>query len=125
MAVQGAEHRSRVGAAAAQARLDGNALGDADGHASGILAQGLVKHPHGLPGQILRIRGDLRPVALQLPVLAGLQVDLHVVAEGNLLHDGLQLMIAVRALAQDVQGQIQFGVCLLLQCNHLMARPSR
>ena len=125
MAVQGAEHRSRVGAAAAQARLDGDALGNSDGHASGILAQCLIEYTHGLPCQILRIRGNLRPVALQLPVLSGLQVDFHLVAEGDLLHDGLQLMIAVRALAQNVQRQIQFGICLLLQCNHLMARPSR
>ena len=126
MPVQRPQNRPSVGAAAAQARLGGDALGNPDGKSLGIPLGRLAKHLGGLPGQVGPVLGHILPVAGEGPGLPGPHLHLHIVPNGDGLHHRLQVMIAVRPLAQNVQRQIDFCKSALAQgLAHLIFLPSK
>ena len=43
----------------------------------------------------------------------------NVIGKGDGLHDHFHIMVAVRALAQHIQSQIQFGESAFIQCSHI------
>ena len=111
MPVQRPQHCRSIGAAARQTRAHGNALGDGDGNSAQIHMQRILEHLGGLPGQVVRVPGNPIQIPRHLPGLSGLQLQLHLVENGNGLHHRTNIMVAVVPFAQDVQGQIDFGIC--------------
>ena len=111
MLVQGAEHSGCVGAAAGEAGLAGDALGNADLNAAQIAACNLLEELRGLPGQVPLVAGDTLLVALEHPGLAGAHINFHIIPQGDGLHDGLDVVEAVVPLAQHIQGQVDLGKC--------------
>ena len=125
MPVQRPQHSRSIGTAATQACLGGDPLGDADLDTIRILSGGVKEQLRSLPCQIAFIGGDVFLIAQQLPGLACSDVDLNIVPQGDGLHDALNIMVAVGALAQNIQCQIQFGECAFVKCGHLIILPSK
>ena len=106
------QDRCAVRAASRQTGLIGDALDDADRQAAvgqpGAPEEGLRR----LPGEVPPVRGQVQDVSVgadahQRPGLAGAEGEIHLVAERHGLHQHIQLVIPVRAKAQDVQRQVQ------------------
>ena len=89
-----------------------------------ILRKPFRFQPHvGLLG--FRVFDDLT-VAMHRPRGIGVNIDDHIVPEGDGLHDGADVMIAVRALAQNVQRQVDLCKCAFGDDFHyLIFLPSR
>ena len=117
--VQRPQDGRRVGAAAAEASLERNALVDEDLQPLRLLADAGIERLGGLPRKIfpvlrqtagdklrfgifVRVRRKDLAVAVDLPALAA-DRNMHIVVQGNGLHDGAEIMIAVLALIQNVQ----------------------
>ena len=111
MLIQSPEHSGGVGAAAGEASFTGDPLGDADLDAAQILAGDLLEELGGLPGQVPLVTGDALLVALEDPGLSGAHIDLHIVPQGDGLHDGLDVVEAVLPQTQNIQSQIDLGKC--------------
>ena len=118
MPVQGPQHRRRIGAAATQARLAGDPLGDSDFQAAGILAQSVTVNLRRLPGQVAFVGGDVLLVAFQAPRLTGAHIHLNIVTDGDGLHDTFQIMVAVLPFAKNVQCQIHFCKSAFVKGGH-------
>ena len=118
-AVQRPQNGRRVGAAAAETSLERNALVDEDLQPLRLLADTGIERLGGLPHKIfpvlrqtagdklrfgifVRVRRKDLAVAVDLPALAA-DRDVHIVVQGNGLHNGAEIMIAVLALIQNVQ----------------------
>ena len=125
MLIQRTQHSSRIGAAAAQACLHGDALENADLQAIGILADGIEEELGCLPGKVGLVGGNTLDAAQQAPGLAGAYIDLDIVPQRDGLHYALDIVITVRTLIQHVQGQVQFGKCAFVESCHLIFLPSR
>ena len=114
----GAENKMS-GAAAAKTSLERNALVDEDLQPLRLLADAGIERLGGLPRKIfpvlrqtagdklrfgifVRVRRKDLAVAVDLPALAA-DRDVHIVVQGNGLHNGAEIMIAVLALIQNVQ----------------------
>ena len=137
------QNGSRVGAAAAKTGLERNALVDKDFQPLRGLAGAGIKRFRGLPHQIVpvlrqsagdkfrfgrfrRVRRQDLAVAVNLPALAA-DRDMHIVVQGDGLHNGSQIVIPVFALVQNIQRQIDLGKCALGEFLHyaLIFLPSR
>ena len=122
-AVERPQDGRRVGAAAAETGLHRDALADEDLQPLPGQAGAGVERLGRLPCEIVAVlrqaaghelgRGILvrvgrkqLAVAVDLPALAA-EVDQHVVMQGNGLHDGLDVVVAVGAPVQHVERQIE------------------
>ena len=110
--IEGPQDRRAVRAASRQTGLIGDALDDADRQTAvgqpGTPEEGLRR----LPGEVPPVRGQIQDVsvggdAYQRPGLAGTEGEIHLVVQRHGLHQHIQLVIPVRAKAQDVQRQVQ------------------
>ena len=126
MPVQSPQDCSGIGAAAAQARLGGNALGDSDGHALRVPFGRPAEHLRRLPGQVAAVLRYVLFVAGEGPGLCRAHLHLHIIPDGDGLHHRLNVMVTIGPLAQHIQCQIDFGKRAFAQCHtHLMVLPSR
>ena len=125
MAVQRPQNGCCVCAAAAEPRAAGDPLCDANLQSVGTATEIVIKYLRRAPRQIVLILRNIFAVAEELPFPALIQNDLHVVADGDRLHHGAEVMIAVLAAAQNVQRQIDFCECTLGEFCHLIFLPSR
>ena len=141
--VQRPQDGRRIGAAAAKTGLDRDALVDENLQSLRRLSRAGIKRLGGLPRQILfvlrqiacdelrlgsliRVRRKDLAVAVDLPALAA-DRDMHIVVQGDGLHDGAQIMIPVLAPVQHVQRQVDLGKRALGKLPHyaLIFLPSR
>ena len=106
---QGAQRRRGIGAAACHAGAGGDPLGDVNFQRARRDAALRKERQRGLDGQIVFILRQTR-AAMAADALLLCKADGHVVVQCNTLHHHAKVMIAVRALAQDVQRQIQLGI---------------
>ena len=104
MTVQRTQHSSCICAAAAKTGLHRNALDDADLQAIGIFADGVKIQLRSLPGQIGLIGGNIILITKDVPGLAGADVNLDIIPQGDGLHDALDIVVTVFPLTQHVQG---------------------
>ena len=143
IAIESAQDCRRVSAAAAESCFRRDALVDENFKAAGPLAGAGKKRLGSTPRKVVRIlwesvcfKPDFRllrlrvfddlTVAMHRPRGIGVNIDDHIVPEGDGLHDGADVMIAVRALAQNVQRQVDLCKCAFGDDFHyLIFLPSR
>ncbi|MEI8243313.1 MAG: hypothetical protein WCI17_08620 [bacterium] len=111
-AVDPRQRGSRVGAAAAQAAANGNALVNVDPYPRRRAMPGL-QQPRRPPGQVLLPGAQLRKINAririhgQLKAVTG-QGQLNAVGQGHRHDHAAQIVVAVRTLPQDLQRKIDF-----------------
>lgn len=107
---QDPQDRRAVAAAAGHAGADGDLLADIDGQALRRQTSRLKKPRRRLGGDVAVAFGEVGEVCCYRESGACLRGDGQLVRQVDGLHHHPQLVVAVRTLAQDVQGEIQFCV---------------
>ena len=114
VAIQCPQNRRSVSAAAAETSLPGDALLDLDGQSVGIGTSSVIVGFGGFVSEILFPTGDSLFAATDLPRLSGTNVDRDLICQGDGLHDGGNIMVAVCPQIAHIQCQVDFGICFFL-----------
>ncbi|MCU0276366.1 MAG: hypothetical protein MUF02_05870 [Acidobacteria bacterium] len=108
MLIEEKKHDGRIAAAAAQARSRGDALAHGDVETA-RQAVGIGDEAAGAGDEVAFVPGDARVVARKAEAGLADLAELDVVAQVDGLEHGAQGMVAVLALAGDLQAQVDLG----------------
>ena len=104
-------HNIRTSAAKTCLRRD--SLGDPDLQPVRVFFDRIKENLGSLPSKVSFIRGNIFPTAGKLPGFTCPYIDFNIVPNRDRLHNTFKIVITVRSLSQNIQGQIQLRICRL------------